>query len=483
MRASYLARARLAALIALVLAVALAVFAQADEQPAATAATPAADAAAAAPAAPATGGESATPEGEKEVKPLSNPFENDDDDDDDDEKPPEPLSEEERKRRESWEGHMKPLGTGNKLIPAAELDAFPNTKKFYEEYFVPAKPVIIRGAANMHPAMTKWTDEYLKAIEGSNSTRVAAEVNNKENRTRVDESNYPIYPYLQEWMQNYTQPNATGFIISDILTGMKQDLVLPYSIDCPKVLGSQIARSLFFLSNGGTTSVLHHEHFDDIHCILDGSKSFLLADPAVNQEYITIDADDPEAGEYVDLDVDAVDGVQYPNISKVEFFTANLNKGDCVYIPAGYMQADRTPAGRQLAVSIWWLRDTQSEAQIITGGECDNIDVSAPRTPLSNITLLEEEQRRLAEEELKNEDAQENADVHDAESQFSQLLETDEAAAEEFAAQLLAEAEDEQHGLSDEEIAQLTAQADKDDEPIQGVAAATEEKPKTKDEL
>lgn len=53
--------------------------------------------------------------------------------------------------------------------------------------------------------------------------------------------------------------------------------MLPPSIRCQPFLRVMSDAVLWF-SSGDTKSVLHFDEYDNINCLLDGSKEFLLAD-------------------------------------------------------------------------------------------------------------------------------------------------------------------------------------------------------------
>lgn len=352
-------------------------------------------------------------------------------DEEDDFPPPKELTEEEIKQAQAWAGHMKPLASANTKVAAVELTSIPSAVEFFEQYVVKSVPVILRGAGNDLPAISKWTDEYLGGVAGANETRVVAELGKKEDRNRTEES---VYPTFTEFITNYTKQDI--YLIHDMLPSIKADVLVPQVLDCPAILPT-LTRALMHMSNGGTKSVLHHEHYDDIHCIIDGSKSFLLVDPAKNKEHLVIDSDDPETGEYIAVDVDAVDATKYPGMPKVEFVEAVVNKGDCIYIPAVWLQADTTTPQRHVGVSVWWQRDTESDAKI---KECPATTPSTTpidqRTPLSNVTLLDEQRYNHEKHEA---DLDFEKAAQEAENDLISLISEDPEAAEKFAKKLMEE--------------------------------------------
>lgn len=344
--------------------------------------------------------------------------------------PPKPLSEEEIKQLQAWAGHLKPLGSGNTKTPVSEISAVPSVNDFFETYVVKSVPVILRGAAVGQPASDKWTDEYLAGVAGANKTRVVAETGKKEDRNRTEDSTYPTFA---EFIANYSTHDM--YLIHDVLNSLKPDYLIPTVLDCPAITPT-LTRSLMHMSSGGTKSVLHHEHYDDIHCVLDGSKTFLLVDPAKNKDHLFIDSDDPETGEYISVDVDSVDAVKYPGMPKVEFLEATVNKGDCIYLPAVWLQADRTSSARHLGVSIWWQRDGDSDAKV---KDCPAA-APAARTPTSNVTFVDEQRYLMDKKEVE---ADFEKAARDAENDLISLISEDPDAAAQFAKRLMDEIHEE----------------------------------------
>ena len=66
------------------------------------------------------------------------------------------------------------------LLPAAHC--LLTTLQFYEHYFVPGKPVLLRGYAKRYPAYKRWTPEYFLARHGDNIEVRTSEI-----------------PYAQQW--------------------------------------------------------------------------------------------------------------------------------------------------------------------------------------------------------------------------------------------------------------------------------------------
>jgi hypothetical protein len=265
-----------------------------------------------------------------------------------------------------WAGNFKPLASVNTKIPVPELAAFPSPKEFFLTLVRESSAAVIRGGANSMPATTKWTDEYLSAAAGAATVEAYADPHKKENRTLTVLSDV-LNITLASFIAQYKADGYDPVYQSDVLSSLKPDVELPASLQCGS-LDASFARAILHLNNGGARSMLHLEHSEEIQCVLDGKKTFLLLNPATSEEYIGVDSEDAATGEYVNVDVDAVDALLHPGMSKVAFHTATLKKGDCIYIPSQWLHAESTPAGaRAAAVSLWWASAQDVEEKIVAG--------------------------------------------------------------------------------------------------------------------
>ena len=80
-------------------------------------------------------------------------------------------------------GHLKELGVGRPMYSLEEMDGFPFTRSFFENYARPLKPLIMKNAAKLSPAFEKWTDDYFLKLDEPPEHTISIELKKKENRT------------------------------------------------------------------------------------------------------------------------------------------------------------------------------------------------------------------------------------------------------------------------------------------------------------
>jgi hypothetical protein len=70
-------------------------------------------------------------------------------------------------------GHLQPLGAHRRPETSLPVETgFIPPKRFFDEYVVPRRPVVFRGAADSWPARYLWSDEYLRSKIGKKKVEV-----------------------------------------------------------------------------------------------------------------------------------------------------------------------------------------------------------------------------------------------------------------------------------------------------------------------
>ncbi|KAI0233047.1 hypothetical protein LSAT2_016683 [Lamellibrachia satsuma] len=225
-------------------------------------------------------------------------------------------------------GHLLPLGAHRPAEGDVDaVDGFLDPHTFYRDYVVASRPVVFKGAARGIPAYKLWTDTYLKETFGNLVVQV--ETNKKEVRPQIDDT-----MSLSTFLQRYTTEGG-GYMVEDVKPQMQVDLSLLRPVLCggwqDHIEGAQV-----WLSGGGTQSVLHSDGMENINCMFDGRKQIIMMDKRQEQ---LVEADQWDAdGRYSPVDVTKVDMHQFPSLGRVPWWNAEMDKGDCLYIPPGLVR-------------------------------------------------------------------------------------------------------------------------------------------------
>lgn len=212
--------------------------------------------------------------------------------------------------------------------------------KFWDEYINKSVPVVLRGLVMGSDAVEKWTDIYMNRHFGQIEIQVTKR--RAAFRTSVEETSTRMP--LRKFLQNYRVEDwyLRGIMPEEMLA----DAAIPHLINCgPFVLDdssttsldenddggsdksvpverfrsrlskeilasssqstndnsdrdetmsklAQLVEPYLWMSAGDTSSLLHSHPQDNLHCVLDGRKDFILI--PVEQFYERTTSTDPE---------------------------------------------------------------------------------------------------------------------------------------------------------------------------------------------
>lgn len=251
-------------------------------------------------------------------------------------------------RLSKLDGHLKPLGSAGPFFDLFTVEGFPSKRDFFNKYVIPSTPLLMKGAAKVSPAFTKWTDSYFINHPDSEKITIFAEGRKKEVRTEPGAS-----MSFKRFVEKYNTTDM--YMVHGLPKHLRADVVIPPVMQCEPVVKSVIDVVTWF-SSGGTKSVLHNDDVDNINCLYRGDKTLIFLnphdDPTIWNRVI-----DVQNGGYSSLDVDAVDYTKFPDLSKVRYAKVDMTAGDCLYIPyRWYHQVNSF--GSNLAVNLWWVHKT-----------------------------------------------------------------------------------------------------------------------------
>jgi len=128
---------------------------------------------------------------------------------------------------------------------------------------------------------------------------------------------------------------------------------MPSPLACNET-SKHLVNALWFMSRGGSKSVVCNEDVETILCPIHGVTDVLLVEYTQNKNYVI---DRPEGG-FSTLDVDKVDYVKYRDLRKVDqYIHARVEEGDCLYIPYRWyrqMNGHANSGGMNVALNVWF---------------------------------------------------------------------------------------------------------------------------------
>eukprot|EP00112_Aurelia_sp_Birch-Aquarium-sp1_P010423 Seg2224.2 transcript_id=Seg2224.2/GoldUCD/mRNA.D3Y31 product="Lysine-specific demethylase 8" protein_id=Seg2224.2/GoldUCD/D3Y31 len=240
-------------------------------------------------------------------------------------------------------GHMKPLGSHKPPDYYADvLEYMISPEDFYMNYVVAHKPVVIKGYAKTWPAYHLWTDEYLKEKYGNTTMHMETKDDDKEN--------IPPSKNFGAFIDSYRDEKSTLYMVDEVLPEMREEIVLPLCLRCEEIDRSFFV-SYFWLSGGNTHSTAHIDTDENLLCVLNGHKRAVMVSPIYSSNLY---ADESKVKGVSNINTSAVDLEKYPEVMKMEYWVAEADEGDCMYIPQMWWHQVHSRKERQMAVALWW---------------------------------------------------------------------------------------------------------------------------------
>lgn len=286
-------------------------------------------------------------------------------------------------------GHLKPFGEWTTGTPVEERSDVPEPEEFYSSYCEvdggQGKPVIFRGAARGMAAM-KWTTDDVLIDKYGNAEVTGVEYNLKETRAG---GNLEHVHTMKDFLAEYNKSDI--YMVSKVPKDMQNDVSFLPFMRCGGFLRFLDTNNLWF-GRGGSKSVVHYDDQDNINCMFSGKKRFIMMHPSYKKKFeahpntkknkfgwVDTDLDEtiPGYGAFMGgIDVDRMDLIKYPGWKKVAWSYADLEPGDCIYIPyQWYHQVTAAPM-RSINTHVWYWRPEKFSCK----------DKSAPAPRFSDCT-------------------------------------------------------------------------------------------------
>ncbi|XP_052064918.1 uncharacterized protein LOC127704761 [Mytilus californianus] len=294
-------------------------------------------------------------------------------------------------------------------IPKCDRIKVPSRDEFFHDYLKLSRPVIIEGAMESWPAMTKWSNKFLREEYGGNNVHIkltpggefegveSSELWDNYKTFTIPESVHKQLEFsdlvvvrpatlnmkfseLVDLIENVSEgvvKNVSAYLeyssIPDHLPELEDDIrEMPFIID---VLNRQQLNIWF--SDGNTLGKLHFDPFDNFLCQISGQKQVLLFEPHDNTRLY--EAHIPEAMLAYNhstkqftrkqltestsmvmspVDIKKVDFKRFPKFASTYPLNCTLNEGDVLFMPSFWWHEVQSVPNRKekrnLAVNYWY---------------------------------------------------------------------------------------------------------------------------------
>ncbi|XP_022154056.1 lysine-specific demethylase JMJ30 isoform X3 [Momordica charantia] len=256
-----------------------------------------------------------------------------------------PLLYDERSKEVSWNLPGKALT--NKMV--TKMSAL-SLEGFLREHFQPGFPVIISDGMAHWPARTKWKSmDYLQKVAGDRT--IPVEVGKNYLRPEWKQELITFSEFLGRIQSTDCSDDITYLAqhpLFDQINELRNDICIP---DYCFVGGGELRSLNAWFGPAGTVTPLHHDPHHNILAQVLGKKYIRLYDASLSEELYPYTETMLCNSSQVDLD--SIDGKEFPKAVDLEFVDCILEEGEMLYIPPKWWHYVRSLT-TSFSVSFWW---------------------------------------------------------------------------------------------------------------------------------
>lgn len=249
--------------------------------------------------------------------------------------------------------HLKPFGAHTPPDPVDEYRAgeLPSPQTFWTKYVQTRRPVVFRGAGRNSPAFEKWTDEFLATRYGDLEVRLEAR---KEKQGYIPIGDKGVG---RDTIRNFinTYHKANKYIVSELPRPMYDDIMVISPMTCGE-FSRRLVEIDWWMNGGNASSIIHKDAFNQINCLLNGTKEWKLIEYKHEKSIYKAWEPDREIGGYSRVNPERVDLIKYPKVATVPWMFTTLKGGDCLYLPGSMYHQVKSYGTNNFAVSLLFSR-------------------------------------------------------------------------------------------------------------------------------
>ena len=203
--------------------------------------------------------------------------------------------------------------------------------EFNERFFLPQKPVVIRGLAKGTIADQKWSIDYFKDTMGDIDVDVL-DNNNKKSSTSAYTSP-DLKMKFSDYLGMLKKNENTNYRIF-LFNLFKFNPKLKNEFPCPKIFNGILDNTSFMFFGGRETTVRIHYDIDMssvLHTHFGGRKRVVLIPPKYGKLLYCL-----PMNTYSLIDLDHPDYEKYPGLKYIKGYDFILESGDTLFMPSGY---------------------------------------------------------------------------------------------------------------------------------------------------
>lgn len=229
-------------------------------------------------------------------------------------------------------GHLQPLGY--QCAPDGPVEEYYVSLRpevFWQEHVKSSVPMVLRQGIGKSPALSTWTDDYLRETYGDLDLLIELKEEDRSHSTRRMN--------IADFLARYKDDDI--YAVTVLPDPMRKEVQVPSCLLCGSFL-DYVHETNFWMSSGGTRSVVHFDADHNLHCMVAGRKDFIMIEKKYYTDLYFIEQKQYSGSAFSEIDPNKIDLMKFPNVSRVPWTYATLRPGDCIYIPAEYIHQVRS---------------------------------------------------------------------------------------------------------------------------------------------
>lgn len=271
-------------------------------------------------------------------------------------------------------------------------DEFKWPLEFYREYVSKSKPLLVKNACRHFDAINKWNLDYFLRNFSNKTIRVDVTPNGYADAATTLKNDFTpndrIFLMAEEkqmlmkdFVDSLVRPKENYVCYIQSQNSNLTDPLSEFAIDvdaeikwASEAFNKKPDAINFWMGDSRAVTSLHKDPYENLYCVVDGYKDFLLISPTdlpfvpykqfdcgsyvnvtPNGFDLTAQYDGEKCRQVSWIDVDPLkpDLRKYPKFAKAHIYNVRVNKGDCLYIPALWFHHVRQSHGA-IAVNYWY---------------------------------------------------------------------------------------------------------------------------------
>jgi ribosomal protein L16 Arg81 hydroxylase len=224
---------------------------------------------------------------------------------------------------------------------------------FLKDYVMKSRPVLLVGYASKWDATKLWTDDYL--IKKIGKKRANVEVSKTLIFSGDHKKKKKQAMMMKKFLTLYNKPNRNGinYYVAEKsfagLTPIRKDFPMKPHLITPHYIHD---RTQLWMGAGGQTTPMHNDMQDNILCQIVGTRHVRLYDPMQTDLLNT----DPKNPVYSRVDpTNTMNTTNHPLFKYATGITAQIQAGDCLFIPSSWYHLVKSGESRNIAVNWWYI--------------------------------------------------------------------------------------------------------------------------------